>query len=257
MALCELTIKNRIAYLSLNRPEKRNALSPELVGELKSNLKELANNDEAKVVVLSGNGEAFCAGADLAYLKQLQNNSFEENLADSEHLKELFEIIYHYPKVVIAKVNGHAIAGGCGLASVCDMVYSVPEAKFGYTEVRIGFIPAIVAIFLVRKAGESKAKDLLLSGRLIDAADAINFGLVNGIYSAEEIDAAVDKIADSLVNKCSGNSLKATKALINMVQDNDVNSALSKAAEMNAESRASDDCKKGISGFLNKEKVVW
>ena len=257
MALCELTIKNRIAYLSLNRPEKRNALSPELVSELKTKLKELTNNDDAKVVVLSGNGEAFCAGADLAYLKQLQNNSFEENLADSEHLKELFEIIYHYPKVVIAKVNGHAIAGGCGLASVCDMVYSVPEAKFGYTEVRIGFIPAIVAIFLVRKAGESKAKDLLLSGRLIDAADAINYGLVNGIYSAEEIDTAVDKIADSLVNKCSGNSLKATKALINMVQDNDVNSALSKAAEMNAESRASDDCKKGISGFLNKEKVVW
>ena len=257
MSLCQLEINNRIAYLNLNRPEKRNALSAELVTELKSTLKSLKTNNDVKVVVLSGNGEAFCAGADLAYLKQLQNNTFEENLADSEHLKELFELIYHFPKVVIAKINGHAIAGGCGLASVCDLVYSVPEAKFGYTEVRIGFIPAIVAVFLIRKVGESKAKDLLLTGRLIDAQTALDFSLINGLHSPETLDEAVDKVAATMVHKCSESSLSNTKKLINMVQDENIYDSLQKAAEMNAESRATEDCKKGISAFLNKEKVIW
>src|SRR5258706_15353998 len=131
-----------------------------------------------KVIVLGATGEAFCAGADLAYLQKLQHFSFEENLNDSRHLRDLFLKIYTLKKVVIAQVQGHALAGGCGLATVCDIVFAVPEARFGYTEVRIGFVPAIVMVFLLRKLGEQKAKQLLLGGELMAGgkAGALGFG---------------------------------------------------------------------------------
>ena len=143
MEFVEVNIENRIATIALNRPDKRNALNAVVITELKQALAD-CNNNSVKAIVLKGNGEAFCAGADLAYLKSLQTNTFEENLADSKHLKDLFDTIYHYPKVVVAMVTGHAIAGGAGLATVCDFTFSVPEAKIGYTEVNIGFVPAIV-----------------------------------------------------------------------------------------------------------------
>ena len=145
MSLVLTQIKDRIGHITLNRPEKRNALSPELVEELKQSFTSYSSNDQVKVVVLQANGKAFCAGADLAYLQKLQSFTEEENVADSQSLAELFEKIYTFPKPVIAKVQGHAIAGGCGLASVCDYIISAPEVKYGYTEVRIGFVPAIVS----------------------------------------------------------------------------------------------------------------
>jgi methylglutaconyl-CoA hydratase len=157
MSLVLYSVANQTAYLTLNRPEKRNALSPEIITELKNAFDKAEQDASVKVVVLKANGESFCAGADLNYLQQLQNFSYEENLADSQHLKELFLKIYTLKKVVIAQVQGHALAGGCGLATVCDFTFAVPEAKFGYTEVRIGFIPALVAVFLIRKIGEQKA----------------------------------------------------------------------------------------------------
>ena len=153
MKYIDYTVQNRKAYITLNRPGKRNALSHELVAELKEAFHLAEKEDQAKVVILKANGEAFCSGADLAHLQQLQNFSHEENLADSNHLKELFLQIYSLKKVVIAQVQGHALAGGCGLATVCDFIFAVPEAKFGYTEVKIGFIPAIVMVFLLRKIG--------------------------------------------------------------------------------------------------------
>src|SRR6478736_297001 len=179
MELVLYEVKDRVGYITLNRPEKKNALSHELVAELKDAFTQAENDTNVKIVVLQANGDAFCAGADLAYLQRLQKFSFEENLADSNHLKELFLKIYQLKKVVIAKVQGHALAGGCGLATVCDFVFAIPEAKFGYTEVKIGFIPAIVLVFLIRKIGEKLAKHLLLSGELVQANDAINFGLIN------------------------------------------------------------------------------
>ncbi len=158
MPLIETSVKDRIGYIVLNRPDKRNALSPEMVSELKLAFKKAEDNAAVKVIVLKANGESFCAGADLAYLQDLQKFSYEENLADSRHLKELFLQIYTLRKVVIAQVQGSAMAGGCGLATVCDFVYAVPESKFGYTEVKIGFIPAIVMVFLLRKIGEAGLK---------------------------------------------------------------------------------------------------
>lgn len=156
------SVSNRIATISLNRPDKRNAFNPELVTALTEALLNASDDESVKVIILKAEGTTFSAGADLAYLQQLQNNTHEENVADSENLKNLFTTIYYLPKVVIAQVEGHAIAGGCGLATVCDITFAVPEANFGYTEVKLGFVPAIVSCFLLRKTGETIAKKYCL-----------------------------------------------------------------------------------------------
>jgi methylglutaconyl-CoA hydratase len=257
MSLVLYEVKDRIGYITLNRPEKRNALSFELVTELKEAFEKAEKDNAAKVIVLRANGEAFCAGADLASLQKLQSNSFEENIADSNHLKELFVKIYQLKKVVIAQVHGHALAGGCGLATVCDFVFTVPEAKFGYTEVKIGFIPAMVLVFLIRKIGEQRAKYLLLSGELVQGNDAINFGLSNFLVSKDHLENSVKEFAQKLIINNSAHSMSLTKQMIDRVQSMSLNDALAYAAQMNAEMRASDDCKKGISSFLNKEKLSW
>src|SRR5258705_7969049 len=204
-------VKERIGYLTLNRPEKRNALNYELVAALKEAFTKAEKDSGVKVVVLRAHGEAFCAGADLAYLQQLQQFSFEENLADSHHLKELFLKIYQLKKVVVAQVQGHALAGGCGLTTVCDFVFAVPEAKFGYTEVRIGFIPAMVLVFLIRKIGEQRAKHLLLSGELVQGNDAINFGLTNFLVNKDLLEKTVSEFAQKLIVNNSAHSMNLTK----------------------------------------------
>lgn len=257
MSLINYVVEQRICTITLNRAEKRNALNQEMVTELKQAFQKAAEDKEVKVIVLAAAGEAFCAGADLAYLKELQNNSYEENLADSNHLRSLFQDIYTHPKPVIAKVHGHAIAGGAGLATVCDFSFIVPEAKMGYTEVRIGFIPAIVMVFLLRKIGEGKAKALLLSGELIDAKEAVAMGLVNRVISEDELEVEVDAFAQRLAQKNSGESMARTKAMISKVPEFSLADGLQYAAEQNAKSRATKDCQKGISNFLNKEKQEW
>ena len=250
-------VANRVATIRLNRSEKRNALNAQVVTELKQAFVQAAEDKEAKVIVLSAAGAAFCAGADLAYLQELQTNSYEENLADSTHLMELFAQIYTMPKVVIAKIQGHAIAGGCGLATVCDLSVSVEEAKFGYTEVRIGFIPAIVKMFLLRKIGAGKSKDLLLTGDLISAAEAKDFGLINQVVAAPDLDEVVDSLAQKLVAKNSGQSMGMTKQMIAQVQGLRLEDGLKYAAAQNVEARATEDCQKGIAAFLNKDKPRW
>ena len=251
------SVSDRIATITLNRPEKRNALNAQVVTELKNAFGKAADDDSAKVVILSAEGDAFCAGADLAYLQELQKNTYEENLADSNHLKELFQQIYTHPKVVIAKVQGHAIAGGSGLATVCDFSFTAPHAMFGYTEVRIGFIPAIVMVFLLRKIGEGKSKELLLSGELIDADTAVSMGLVNKVVEADALNQTVTDFALNLVKKNSGQSMTFTKQMIAQVQQMSLADGLNYAAGQNATARASEDCQKGIGAFLNKEKPSW
>jgi len=256
MQFVTYTSKNRVGYITLNRPEKRNALNFKVVAELKEAF-SIANNDaDCKVIILKAEGDAFCAGADLAYLEQLQQNSYDENLADSNHLKELFLQIYTLPKVVIAAIQGHAIAGGSGLASVCDYAFSVPQAKFGYTEVRIGFIPAIVMVFLIRKVGEHKAKDLLLSGRLITAQEAVDYGIITKVIN-NNLNQEVDDFAQELITKNSAQSMGLTKQMIANVQDLSLKEGLTLAVEQNAKARATKDCKKGIASFLKKEPINW
>jgi len=257
LQFANLKIENRVAYITINRPEKRNALNAQVVQDLKDLFIEADKSDNAKVIVLRAKGDAFCAGADLSYLKELQSNSYDENLKDSNHLKELFEQIYHHKKVVIAQVEGHAIAGGGGLATVCDFVFSVPEAKFGFTEVKIGFVPAIISVFILRKIGEMKTKELLLTGDLITATKAKVMGLINFVVNNDDIEDEVQSFAEKLITNCSADSLALTKELLANVSSMKYTDGLNYASKMNATARSTKDCISGISSFLNKEKINW
>jgi methylglutaconyl-CoA hydratase len=257
MNLILYEVKERIGYITLNRPEKRNALSFEMVSELKESFSKAENDNEVKVIILKANGDSFCAGADLAYLQKLQQFSYEENLDDSRHLKELFHQIYTLKKVVIAQVQGHALAGGCGLVTVCDFAFAAPHVKLGYTEVKIGFIPAIVLIFLIRKIGEQKAKHLLLSGDLITAEIGERWNLINQVVAQDQLQNSVFDLANRLVKTNSAKSMELTKQMVSSVPSLSLGDALEYAARMNAEARATEDCKKGINAFLSKQELKW
>ena len=257
MGLVEYSVKERVGYITLNRPEKRNALNQELVDAIQEAFERASKDDAVKVVVLRANGESFCAGADLAYLKKLQSFSFEENLQDSRKLKELLYRIYTLPKIVIAQVEGSALAGGCGLVTVCDFVWAVPYAKFGYTEVKIGFVPAIVMTFLLRKIGEASARELLLTGKQIPSEEAAKLRIVTHISGKDKIEREVYEFAQQLISETSAQSISLTKRMINEVQNQKFEDALDFAAHQNAEARSSDDCRKGTDAFLNKRMLKW
>lgn len=250
-------VKDRVGYIILNRPEKRNALSFDFVKQIKRIFMQAETDENCKVIVIKAIGDAFCSGADLAGLQSMQNNSYDENLADSINLKELFAMIYQSRKIVIAQVEGAAIAGGCGLASICDFCFAIPESKFSYSEVKIGFVPAIVMVFLLRKVGEQTAKKLLLTAELFEAEQAKNYQLINEVVAANEIENYVFNFAQKLCKSASGQSLALTKQMIDEVQNRNLIDALNYAAEMNAYARQTNDCKRGINAFLNKEKLVW
>ena len=250
-------VRDRVAYITLNRPDKRNALNFELVGELIKSFLKAEESPEVKVIVLKANGKAFCAGADLDYLKRLQQFDFDQNLQDSTHLRNLFELIYRLSKPVIAQIQGHAIAGGAGLATVCDFSFTVPEALFGYSEVRIGFIPAIVMTFLLRKCGETRAKELLLSGENIDADTAVRYNMITRVVPATDIEDHVTAFAQKLCKQNSAESMAITKKMIADIQHFPIQDALNFAARMNARARGSNDCKRGIAAFLDKQDLEW
>jgi len=251
------SVSDRIATISLNRPEKRNAFNPELVSALTTALLKAGDDEEVKVIILKAIGNTFSAGADLAYLQQLQDNTHEENVNDSQNLKTLFTTIYYLPKVVIAQVEGHAIAGGCGLATVCDITFAVPEAKFGYTEVKLGFVPAIVSCFLLRKTSETIAKKILLTGDLFSAEEALTYNLITFVTNKDEISQTVIKFATRLCNETSGNSLMVTKQLIGQTTNAGLEKSLELAVQINARVRENEDFKRGIAAFISKEQIKW
>lgn len=250
-------VEQRIAEITINRADKKNALNPALVAALTAAFLTAQSDEHVKVVVLKANGDVFSAGADLAYMQQLQHFSYEENIQDSAALKNLFETIRTLSKVVIAQVEGHAIAGGCGLATICDIIFAVPEAKFGYTEVKLGFVPAIVSCYLMRKTGETLAKKLLLSGDLFTAEEALQYNLITYVTKSEEITQIVREFALNLNANASENSLALTKQLLNQTSNTWLDSCLTNAIKVNAKTRESDDFKKGIASFLAKEKINW
>src|SRR6202790_2455476 len=244
-----------VATITLNRPEKRNAISFELVGELMAVLNEIEVSP-ANVVLLTGAGKAFCAGMDLDELKSLLGKNHNENVKDSATMAAMFRRLYDFPKPTIAAVNGAAIAGGTGLATMCDFTIAVPEAKFGYTEVRIGFVPAIVSSILVWQVGHKIARDLLLSGRLFDAAEANRYGLVNEIVPAERLLERAKQLGAQLLEN-SPSSVRATKKLINGFIARQLDGQIAEAIDDNACIRTTADFREGISSFLKKRKPVW
>jgi methylglutaconyl-CoA hydratase len=251
----QLAYDSGIATITLNRPDKRNAISFELIDDLLGALKEVETSD-ALVLILTGAGKAFSAGMDLDNLKALIGRSPEQNLQDSETMVRLFRSLYEFPKVTIAAVNGAAIAGGTGLALLCDFTLAVPEAKFGYTEVRIGFVPAIVSTFLLRQTGEKHARDLLLTGRIIGAEEAARMGLVNDIVAPESLLARARELA-ALLMENSPASLRATKKLLTEHARAELDKQIEAAVRENAAVRTTADFREGIASFLEKRKPVW
>jgi len=243
--------ENNIGILTLNRPEKRNALHPDLIKQMYEKLKDIEKDENIKVLIITGEGKAFCAGADLSYLNKLRQYSSIENEKDSRELAELFLMIYNFPKPVIAAVNGAAIAGGCGLASVCDLIVANERhSRFGYSEVKIGFIPAMVSIFLIRKVGEGFANQLFLSADIINGKRAYEMGLVNYLYN-NVLDGTMD-VASNL-SSSSLYSLRLTKKMIKTVSRLSVEDAVEYCIGLNTISRSSKDFKNGLEKFLTKE----
>ena len=244
-----------VATITLNRPDKRNAISYELIEELRAALDEVAHSS-ALVLILTGAGKAFCSGMDLDNLEALVGRSPEENLKDSETMGHLFRSLYDFPRPTIAAVNGAAIAGGCGLATLCDFTLAAPEAKFGYTEVRIGFVPAIVSTFLLRQIGEKHARDLLLTGRIIGADEAHRIGLINEIVPMERLGDGARELAMQLMEN-SPASLVCTKRLLSEHTQVELDAQIRSAVRENAAIRGTQDFREGISSFLEKRKPVW
>lgn len=250
-----LAFDSGIATVTLNRPDKRNAISFELIDDLLHALSEVEKSD-AIVLILTGAGKAFCSGMDLENLKALLGRTPEQNLKDSETMVRLFRSLYEFPKITIAAVNGPAIAGGTGLALLCDFTLAVPEAKFGYTEVRIGFVPAIVSTFLLRQTGEKYARDLLLTGRIFDAQEAGRLGLVNEVVPADNLLTRARELAGQLMQN-SPSSLRATKKLLSEHSRAELDAQIESAVRENAAVRTTADFREGITSFLEKRKPAW
>lgn len=243
-----------LATITLNRPDKRNALSTEMIEELLAALDEVER--AARVVILTGAGKAFCSGMDLGALKAISSQSPEQNLEDSRRLAGMFRRLYSFPKPLIAAVNGSAIAGGCGIATVCDFTLAVPEAKLGFTEVRIGFIPAIVSVFLIREIGEKRARDLLLGGRILDAAEAHQIGLVTKVVPTDKLLERARELAATLLAS-SPTSLLRTKRLLGHLSESGLDAELELALQENARIRTTADFREGVAAFIEKRKPLW
>jgi len=244
-----------IRTITLNRPERRNAMTPEMQMELIAALEDAASGG-CRVLVLTGAGEAFCSGLDLSALQAMQDKSAAEHRADAERIARLFVALYELPIPTIAAVHGAAIAGGAGLAIICDFTLATPAAKFGFTEVRIGFVPALVSAFLALQIADKRSRDLLLTGRLFDAEEAHRLGLVNEIVASEKLTERVQALAEVLIAN-SPQSLAATKLLLAQQNRALLDSAIAQALEANAISRETTDFREGIAAFLGKRKPAW
>ncbi len=244
-----------IRSITLHRPERRNAMTPEMQLELIAALEDAAASS-ARVLVLSGAGDAFCSGLDLSALQTVQGGDAASHRADAERLARLFLALYELPIPTIAAVNGPAIAGGMGLAIVCDLPLATPAAKFGFTEVRIGFVPALVSAFLALQVGHKRSMDLLLTGRIFDAKEALRLGLVNEIVKPGELAHRAKTLADTLLAN-SPAALGATKRLIAAQNKEWLSAAIVDAIEASATARATAEFREGIAAFLEKRKPAW
>lgn len=250
-----LDISGAVSTVTLNRPDKRNAISATMIAELQTALDEIEKS-HARVTILTGAGTAFCSGMDLEMLAAIAEQSPAENQEDSRRMAKMLRRVWSFPRPLIAAVNGAALAGGCGIATLCDFTLAVPGAKFGYTEVKIGFLPALVSVFLIRQIGEKHTRDLLLTGRIIDAEEAKGLGLVNEIVPEEKLLTRARELADLLI-AASPASLSRAKRLMTSAAAAAVDHDLERAILENARIRCTPDFKEGLASFLEKRKPVW
>jgi methylglutaconyl-CoA hydratase len=247
---------NNVRTIKLNRPERRNALNSVLIEELGDALNESADGP-CGAIILTGAGKCFCAGLDLEELRQLESRTIDEHQSDAEKFAKLIRLLYDFPKPTIAAVNGSAIAGGTGLATVCDFTFASQDATFGYTEVRIGFVPAIVSCFLLRQLGEKQARDLLLSGRIFDAKEALALGLVNRIVVHPQVLLREAYNHALALLKNSPEAMRWIKGLLSQHVSDDLDRELESAATWGSRARMNDDFREGIHAFLEKRPPDW
>jgi methylglutaconyl-CoA hydratase len=250
-----LEFSGELARITLNRPDKRNAVTTTMIAEPLTAL-DVIEKSHTRVVILTGAGKSFCAGMDLEMLAAIAKQSPAENQEDSRRIAKMLRRIWSFPRPMIAAVNGAAYAGGCGIATLCDFTIAVTEAKFGYTEVKIGFLPAIVSVFLTRQIGEKRSRDLLLTGRIIGATEAKEFGLVTEVVSAERLLDRAHELATELI-AASPSSLTRAKHLLTSAVAAGLDHDLERAILENARIRCTPDFKEGIASFLEKRKPVW
>jgi methylglutaconyl-CoA hydratase len=241
--------------ITLNRPERRNAMTPAMQDELIAAMNDAAASG-IRVLVLAGAGDAFCSGLDLSVLQQMKDKGAAEYRADAERVALLFRTLYELPIPTIAAVHGPAIAGGTGLATICDFTIATPAAKFGYTEARIGFVPALVSAFVALQIGDKRSRDLLLTTRIFDAAEALRLGLVNEVVAPEQLTERLKSLAASLIAN-SPQALAATKRLLAAQNKAWLDAAIRAALDANSHARETQDFVEGVAAFLEKRKPVW
>jgi methylglutaconyl-CoA hydratase len=252
----EVQREKNIVTVSLNRPDVHNAMNEKLMRELTSCFKELSKDDSARLIILTGKGKSFCAGADLNWMKNMAKYSKEENIKDSRLLLDLYEAIYTCPKPVIGKVNGHAFGGGLGLFAVCDIAIAIPGCKFSFSEVKLGIIPAVISTYIVRRIGLSNMRRLFLTGERFDSEYAREIGLIDYLIPLEEFNETVRKYVDLL--KSSGPlAIKEVKKLVDTYEKMDVNNYKKYTVQKIAELRVSAEGQEGINAFLKKRKTKW
>jgi len=244
-------VDGSIARITLNRPEKRNALSAELVAALASVVTNSAKDESVRVVLITGAGPDFCAGADLRELDQSADAGMPEHLASARALADVYVAMRKHPRPIVAAVRGRALGGGCGVATACDIVLAAESAKFGYPEVNIGFIPAIVMTMLHRSVSEKRAFELLTTGEAISAPEAQTFGLINHVYPDAEFEASVEAFVQKLASR-SACAVSLTKNLLYRTEGMSFESAIDAGVQANALARMTEDARRGIAGFLKK-----
>lgn len=257
MSILQTSDRGPVRVLTLNRPDRRNALNAELVDRLTLGLETAGADQALRLVVVTGAGTAFSSGADLDALGRLQSASVGENRVDSETLARLFRTMLTLPLPILGAVNGHAVGGGCGLAAACDIVFAVPEARLGFPEVSLGFVPALVAGLLRRRVGDAQARLLLFTGRLLDTGQAARIGLVTEQVGSDDLIARAVDFGEELARRTSRSAVAATKALLERQAGLAPLDALADGAAVNAWARGTADCRAGVAAFLAGDNPPW
>ena len=245
--------ENSIARITLNRPEKRNALDSELIEELKEAFRDAGSNPVVKAIGLNGVGKDFCAGMDLSVLQKIQQLDVMENIEDAKSLMDLMVLMRKTPKPIVAAVQGKALAGGCGLATACDVILAAKSAQFAYTETRIGFVPAIVSALARRAVSEKRAFELLVLAEPLTAIEAERIGLINRVIDDDNLEKETEAYLSALT-RLSATAVALTKSLLYSTDGMPWEQALRVGVDVNTLARMTEDCRKGVAGFLKKDK---